>query len=359
MSLETTSSAAPSGAADTRSRGLARVVPILLMMLGLVGAGGLVAGGAAYADTSPYAKGPAPTASSIRATQGPFTTGSVKVPAGNGFGGGTIWFPSAAGTYGAVAVAPGYTETESAISWYGPRVASQGFVVFTISTNTTGDNPAQRADQMLAALDYLTTQSSVKEKVDSTRLAVMGHSMGGGGALRAARDNPGKLKAAISLSGWNPDSDYSEMKTPSLVISAQNDIIAPDAQHSRVFYDTMPADLDKAYLLLAGADHMRVTKPSDTIAAVVIPWLKRFLDDDSRFSQFLCPGPSSASDPAVAKYKATCPLGSDSPSTTPTPDPTPTPTPTPDPTPTNWWSWLFKWFDFGGFGTSIPMGSMG
>lgn len=350
MSLETTSSAAPSGAASNAGRGLARVVPILLMMLGLVAGSGL-AGGAAHADTNPYEKGPAPTTTSVRAVQGPFTTDSVKVPAGNGFGGGTIWFPSAQGTYAGVAVAPGFTETESAISWYGPRVASQGFVVFTISTTTTSDNPVQRSEQLLAALDYLTTQSTVKSKVDSTRLAVMGHSMGGGGSLRAARENPTKLKAAISLSGWNPDSDYSAMKVPSLVISAQNDGIAPDAQHSRVFYDTMPADLDKAYLLLAGVGHMAVTKPSDTIAAAVIPWLKRFLDNDSRFTQFLCPGPTG--DPAVAAYESTCPFGTDlptpTPTPTPTPDPTPTPTPTPTPAPSGWWAWLnwFNWFKLG------------
>lgn len=49
-----------------------------------------------------------------------------------GFGGGTIHYPTTTGdgTFGAVAIAPGCTAYESSIAWLGPRLASQGFVVF-------------------------------------------------------------------------------------------------------------------------------------------------------------------------------------------------------------------------------------
>ena len=46
------------------------------------------------------------------------------------------------GTFGAVAISPGFTAYWSSISWLGPRIASHGFVVIGIETNTTLDQPA-------------------------------------------------------------------------------------------------------------------------------------------------------------------------------------------------------------------------
>ena len=68
-------------------------------------------------------------------------------------------------------------------------------------------------DQLLAALDWLTTTSTVKSRIDASRLAVMGHSMGGGGALEAAKDRP-SLQAAIGLTPWNQDQTWPEIVAP-------------------------------------------------------------------------------------------------------------------------------------------------
>ncbi|MGK3203183.1 dienelactone hydrolase family protein [Amycolatopsis sp. MEPSY49] len=204
-----------------------------------------------------------------------------------------------------MAVAPGFLETEAAIAWYGPRLASQGFVVITISTNSVWDTPDVRSEELLAALRYVTDSSQAKGRVDQNRLAVMGHSMGGGGTLIAAQKAP-TLKAAIPLTGWNPNTTFSDVKVPTFVVSAQNDFIAPDGTYSRPFYQSLSPSLDKAYLLLAGAGHMAPTKPNTTIAEYSISWLKRFVDEDTRYEQFLCPLP--AGDPAIAAYRGTCPL---------------------------------------------------
>jgi len=256
---------------------------------------------------SPYARGPAPTEASIKAERGPFAIGTEKVGAGQGFGGGTVSFPTdtGQGTFGAVAVAPGFLESEDAIAWYGPRLASQGFVVITIATNSVWDTPDARSEELLAALRYVTDSSQAKDRVDRNRLAVMGHSMGGGGTLIAARKAP-TLKAAIPLTGWSPNTTFSDITVPTFVVSAQNDFIAPDGMFSRPFYQSLPSSLDKAYLLLAGAGHLAPTKPNPTIAEYGISWLKRFVDEDSRYEQFLCPLPTG--DPAIAAYRGTCPL---------------------------------------------------
>ena len=104
---------------------------------------------------------------------------------------------------------------------------------------------------MLAALDYLTQRSSVRSRIDTSRLGVMGHSMGGGGTLEAAKSRP-SLQAAIPLTGWNLDTTWPEVRTPTLVVGADGDTIAPVATHSEPFYRSLPGSLDKAYLELRG-----------------------------------------------------------------------------------------------------------
>lgn len=256
---------------------------------------------------SPYRHGPDPTTAGITATTGPYAITTARVGGGNGFGGGTIYYPTATGegTFGGIAISPGFTAPQATIAWYGPRLASQGFVVSTIDTNTVLDQPSQRGTELLSALKYLTSSSVVKDRVDPDRLAVMGHSMGGGGALDAARSYPA-LKAAVSLAGFELNSTFSTLKVPSLVLGMQNDTTAPTSVHSKRFYASMPADLDKAYVEVAGASHLTPISPNTVRAAYSISWLKRFVDGDTRYDQFLCPVPTSVQ--GVSAIQGTCPF---------------------------------------------------
>ncbi|WP_137991732.1 bis(hydroxyethyl) terephthalate hydrolase [Streptomyces vilmorinianum] len=267
----------------------------------------LAAPGAQAAD-HPYERGPAPTDASIEALRGPYAVAGTSVSslAATGFGGGTIYYPTstADGTFGAVVISPGFTGTQSSIAWLGPRLASQGFVVFTIDTLTTLDQPDSRGRQLLAALDHLTQRSSVRDRVDSSRLGVMGHSMGGGGALEAAKTRP-SLQAAIPLTAWNTDKTWPEIQTPTLVVGADGDTVAPVATHSEPFYESLPGSLDKAYLELNNATHFSPNTSNTTIAKYSISSLKRFIDNDTRYEQFLCPLPRPSL--TIEEYRGTCP----------------------------------------------------
>ncbi|MGW4056545.1 bis(hydroxyethyl) terephthalate hydrolase [Streptomyces sp. NPDC004779] len=271
----------------------------------------LLAPGAGAAAGNPYERGPAPTEASVEAARGSYAVAQTSVSslAASGFGGGTIYYPtsSADGTFGAVVISPGFTATQSSVAWLGPRLASQGFVVFVIDTLTTLDQPDSRGRQLLAALDHLTQRSAVRGRVDATRLAVMGHSMGGGGTLEAAKSRP-SLKAAVPLTGWNTDKTWPELRTPTLVIGADGDTVAPVATHSEPFYESLPSDLDKAYLELNGATHFTPNTSNTTLAKYSLAWLKRFVDDDTRYEQFLCPLPRPSL--TIEEYRGTCPLGS-------------------------------------------------
>ncbi|GAB3159734.1 lipase [Amycolatopsis stemonae] len=262
----------------------------------------------AAAAANPYERGPDPTTASIEADRGTFATSTVTVSrlAVSGFGGGTIYYPTTttAGTFGALSIAPGYTATQSSIAWLGPRLASQGFVVFTIDTLTTSDQPDSRGRQLLSSLDYLTQQSSVRSRIDSSRLGVVGHSMGGGGTLEAARSRP-SLQAAVPLTGWDLTKNWSTVRVPTLVVGAEADTVAPVASHSIPFYTSLPSTSDKAYLELRGASHFAPNSPNTTIAKYTLSWLKRFIDDDTRYEQFLCPIPSTGL--TISDYRGTCP----------------------------------------------------
>jgi pimeloyl-ACP methyl ester carboxylesterase len=249
----------------------------------------LFAGGAAVAPAAMAAeRGQNPTSSNIGGS-GSYRTSSANVSrfSAIGFGGGTIYYPTDAtdGPYPAVAISPGFTATWSSLSWLGPRLASWGIVVIGIETNTLLDQPGQRGDQLLAALDYLTDRSSIRTRVDENRLGVAGHSMGGGGTLEALSERS-SLRAGVPLAPWNLDTTWNEVDAPVMIVGGQADTIAPVATHSIPFYTTLGGD--KGYVELSGGSHFFPQTPNANVSRAIVSWLKLNLDDDQRFAPFVC-----------------------------------------------------------------------
>jgi triacylglycerol lipase len=243
----------------------------------------------ASAATNPLAKGPDPTMSSIQA-DGPFAISSQTV-AGNGFGGATVYSPNTAGTYALVVFCPGFTATQSSIAVMGKRLATHGFVVATIDTNSTSDQPPSRATQMLAALRTVAalTTGPAAGKIDTSRQIVTGHSMGGGGTLIAATSTS-TLKAAVPLAPWSQATkSFSGDKVPTAIIGGSADNVAPPARHATVFYNSIPTSTKKLLGIISGASHFfPQDNPANQPASYVqIAWIKRFVDNDTRYSQFL------------------------------------------------------------------------
>ncbi|RZT79377.1 dienelactone hydrolase [Micromonospora violae] len=322
----------PAGAtpADRASPGL-RGRLFKLAAAGIAAAVGLLsitlATGSASAADNPYQRGPDPTPTSVTAVNGPFANTSVAVPTGYGFNGGRIYYPTdtSQGTFGAIAISPGYTALFSAeLAWMGPWLASHGFVVIGIETNSRNDFDTARGTQLLAALDYLTQQSPVRDRVDPNRLAVAGHSMGGGGALSAATRRS-SLKAAVGIAPYSPSSNLANDRVPTMIFAGQADTVVTPSYASGL-YNSLPATTESVYLEVAGADHgFMVGRSNPVMVRTMLPFVKMFIDNDTRYSQFLCPLMDSS---GVVTSRSTCPLLPSDPTT-----PTPTPT-TPDPTPT-------------------------
>jgi dienelactone hydrolase len=326
MAELTTEPQAPGGVATGRAgpgapirlRQLIAVVAALAAVIVLT-----VATWPASAAGNPYQRGPDPTLASVAASRGTFATAQVSVPPGNGFNGGTIYYPTdtSQGTWGAVAIVPGYTALfANEEAWMGPWLASFGFVVIGIETNSRTDSADARGTELLAALDYLTQKSPVHERVDAGRLSVIGHSAGGAGALLAALQRP-SLKAAVGLAPGSPvgNLNLSTDRVPTMVMGGQNDTVVTPSYLDGL-YATMPASTQSDFIQLAGADHLAYTHPNTTEMRLLIPWLKIFLDNDTRYTQFLCPLADSS---GVSQYRSKCPYVPPGGTGNPTPTPTP------------------------------------
>jgi dienelactone hydrolase len=257
--------------------------------------GALVLSAAAAAQANPYQKGPDPTVSALEASRGPFAVGQTRISSTvTGFGGGTLHYPTAAGSYGLIAVAPPFIAQSSSIGWLGPRIASHGFVVVLIDVNSTLDFPESRSRQQLAAIQYAIQQSGratspVYNKVDPTRIGVSGHSMGGGATLLTARNAPANIKGAFPLTPWSSDKNFSNLRVPAGILACESDTVAANSSHSSVFYNSTPSSTPKAYYELRGESHFcpQSATNNPVIGKYAVAWFKRFVDNDERYAPFL------------------------------------------------------------------------
>jgi dienelactone hydrolase len=255
---------------------------------------------AAHAQSNPYERGPAPTTASLEASRGPFAYSSFTVSRPSGYGAGTVYYPTnAGGTVGAIAIVPGFLARQSSINWWGPRLASHGFVVITIDTNSTTDQPSSRSRQQLAALDQVaalsrTSSSPIYNRVDTARMGVMGWSMGGGGTLISAQNRP-SLKAAAPQAPYNSSTNFSSVTVPTLIIACENDTVARVSSHASPFYNSMTRN-PKEFIEINNGSHSCANSGNSNQALIGkkgVAWMKRFIDDDTRYTAFACNNPNS------------------------------------------------------------------
>ena len=274
------------------------------LLAAAVVAGGALTAAPAQAADNPYERGPAPTSTSIRAAQGAYRTASSSISSltARGFGGGQIYYPTGTTeTFGVIALSPGYTASWSSISWLGPRLASQGFVVVGIETNSRLDQPAQRGTQLLAALDWAVSSSpsAARARIDRNRQAVGGHSMGGGGTLEASADRP-SLRAGVPLAPWNTDKSWNNVRVPQAIIGGESDTVASVSSHSIPFYNSLAGP--KIYMELNNASHFFPQSVNANQQALSVAFYKRYVDGDTRYSQFLTSAANSGT--AISAFRS-------------------------------------------------------
>ncbi|MFE2533132.1 alpha/beta hydrolase family protein [Streptomyces sp. NPDC059371] len=170
-----------------------------------------------------------------------------------------VWYPGTTAGANAV-VAPGahpglafghgffqgITQYESLLKHY----ASWGFIIVTPKSQG-GLFPSHSAfaDDLNAALTWLTSQNTTSGSrfagaVNTDRLGVSGHSMGGGAALLAAGRNPAvKSVSTLAAAETNPSAVTASGKLtmPAQYVGGSADSIAGVADNQQKMYDAKPA----------------------------------------------------------------------------------------------------------------------
>jgi dienelactone hydrolase len=229
--------------------------------------------------------------------EGPYeVSGYSDVPVTEAFLAATIFFPwDAVEPVGGIAIVPGFMGTQDNIWWWGARLASHGYAVILLDTNDLRDQPAARAEALLTGIRVLRTEngrpdSPLYERLDATRMAVAGHSMGGGGALLAAERDT-SLRAVIPFTPWLPQPEFETISTPTLIIAGEADAVAGVEAHAWPHFLALPESLPKLYVEVAGGDHY-VTDTNrgtdlDSLSRYVLAWLGLHLNEDERYGAFL------------------------------------------------------------------------
>jgi dienelactone hydrolase len=285
-----------------------RSIVALALAVGLMAAGLAAGPNTAGAQANPYQRGPAPTSSALNG-RGSFAISRVDVSgAGQGYNNVTICYPNdtSQGTFGGVVVIPGFFSFKAQMMWACDRLASHGFVVAVTETNTLLDFPGGRADQAQAIIRHLSgtgSPAAVRQRLDTSRWAVTGWSMGGGGALESGVRNNPQLQAVVGFQPWDIF-NFGSQRVPSMIVGVSDDFVAGVGSHAEPFY-TQITQAEKYYVEISSGGHFVGASDNAIQGRYTIAWLKRWVDDDTRYDQFLCPTPLQS---GVAEIRNTCPL---------------------------------------------------
>jgi len=162
--------------------------------------------------------------------------------------------------------------------------ASHGFIVAAANTSNAGSG-----QEMLAGLNNLTTFNADRnsvffDHVDLGRVATMGHSQGGGGAIQAAADP--RVDTAVPIEPFQ--GTVSGLHGPTFFMAGQNDTTIPPST-VRQKYD-QATNIPAAYGEVAGADHLQPIVNGNAFRAPATAWVRwQLMDDPIARDQFIGP----------------------------------------------------------------------
>jgi dienelactone hydrolase len=157
-----------------------------------------------------------------------------------------------------------------------PHLATHSFVV--VASNTVPDVGQQVAlgKEMVAAVDWMLaeiqrTGSDYAGKVDGTKVAAMGYSMGGLAATAAGADP--RWTTTVHISGGAGDGTIKNLHAPAAMLCGASGV---DIAGANCATDFDQATTPVFYGVFNGGDHLGVrTAPySDRISAVITGWLR-------------------------------------------------------------------------------------
>lgn len=161
--------------------------------------------------------------------------------------------------------------------------ASHGMVVVAAMTPNAGTGREMKGclDDIL---DENTRDGSVfQNKLMPLRVAVAGHSQGGGGAIMVGQDLRVSTVIAIQpyVTGrWHESSAWSSQQGPLLLLSGGEDYTAPPAEQQQPVFDA--ANVPVYWLTLRGASHLAPMYTGGSYLGPMTAWLRWRLRNDEQ-----------------------------------------------------------------------------
>lgn len=240
---------------------------------------------------------------SVAAT-GPYTVEKYEGPSSPVIDSSRIYYPTnASPPFAILALSPGFTNVKEDFLWWGPVLASHGFVVAILSPTSALDFPAERADDLEAGIALLKAENALSTsplfgKLDMGRAGLLGHSMGGGATLLVAARASSRYQAAVAWEPWE-SLQTNRITVPTMILAGELDLVASANDMAWPFYQGIPGTTAKAYAEFAGLGHNTVNNLGSSAerelhARWTIAWMKLHLEKDARYDMFVKNGPELA-----------------------------------------------------------------
>lgn len=288
----------------------------------------LMCGGPAGAAESAGRAAPAVPDPSL---PGPYAVGQtdVQVSAAGRSYSARVWYPATAagtdvpvapGAHPAIAFGHGFFQDVGKYATTLRHWSGWGFI--TVAPKSQGGlfpSHTAFADDLNAALTWLTSQNSTPGspftgKVDTGRLGLSGHSMGGGAALLAASRNTAvRSVTTLAAAETNPSAITASRSLATAVqyVGGSDDGIASVAEHQRKMYDAKSAPTQLRVITGGfhcgfedtgglGCDTGNLSRPAQLALTrkVTTAWLLYSLADETRLYDQVW-GTAAQNDPAV------------------------------------------------------------
>src|SRR5512145_2514237 len=247
-------------------------------------------------------------------TSGPYGYSTTSLP---GYAAGaTVYVPrTASAPFSAIVFMQPFWGTQAMDAAWGPFFATHGIVYVNCSANsTTTDTVDMRATQQWNAYNALKamnirTGSVLKGKLNTSRIGLMGWSMGGGATwINASKSGP---KTAVTLAGHNMSaidirSKGRSTKCPMLLMNGATDTtILGGLGQSEGVYNNIPSGISKVLYVVALAGHMDWGSPNGILTPnagkIALAFQKTYLDGDTRWKSYI-KNPGDASTWKTALY---------------------------------------------------------
>jgi len=214
----------------------------------------------------------------------------------------TVYYPSTAtAPFSSIVFMQPYTGSQSMDAAWGPFFASHGIVYVNCdAASTMTDTVDMRATQQWSAYTALKAANTrsghtLKGKLNTSRIGLMGWSMGGGATwINASKSG---VKTALSLAGHNLSATSTlskgySTKCPMLLMNGATDTTyLGGLGQSEGVYSAIPSGISKVLYVVALAGHMDWGSPNGALepnaGKIALAFQKTYLDGDTRWKSYI------------------------------------------------------------------------